>query len=332
MSGKGGRPALVPRYTALVILTLVVVSGIVGYFVLNQLVPPPVGSSEPPGRATLDSVLLELANVSPSTLNQVGFGAPGATSPHPVNSSTLIFLNGKPEVLYVGAEYCPFCAAERWAMIIALDKFGTFAGIEESQSAPSPEAFPNTPTFTFRNATYASNYISFVSVEQLDRNHTRLQNVTADQTALIKTYDTAGSIPFIDFANKYVLVGSQFSPAVLRAANAATGAPYDSSQIATQLNNASSTFAQSIDAAANRLISAICKIDGGSPTSVCSQSFAQTLGYVRGSPSSSPLMASNVALAEPASVVIGLVRDSRAPVLDHSILSHARPVLRHATG
>jgi len=171
-------------------------------------------------------------------------------------------------------------------MIVALDKFGTFTGIQNSKSAALPESFPNTPTFTFRNATYASNYISFVSVEQLDRNHTRLQNVTADQTALIKTYDTAGSIPFIDFANKYVLVGSQFSPAVLRAANAATGAPYDSSQIASQLNNANSTFAQSIDAAANRLISAICKIDGGSPTSVCSQPFAETLNYVRGSPSS----------------------------------------------
>jgi hypothetical protein len=332
MSGKRGRPALVPRYTALVTLTLVVVSGIVGYFVLYQPGPPPVNSSTSTGQSTLDAVLLELANVSPTTLNQVGSGVQSATSPHSVNSSTPLILNGKPEVLYVGAEYCPFCAAERWSMIVALDKFGTFTGIQSSKSAALPESFPNTPTFTFRNATYASNYISFVSVEQLDRNHTRLQNVTADQTALIKTYDTAGSIPFIDFANKYVLVGSQFSPAVLRAANAATGAPYDSSQIASQLNNASSTFAQSIDAASNRLISAICKIDGGSPTSVCSQPFAETLGYVRGSPSSSPLMASNVALAEPASDLIGLVRDSRTPVLDHGILSHARPVLRHATG
>ena len=32
---------------------------------------------------------------------------------------------GKPEILYVGAEYCPYCAAERWAMVVALSRFGT---------------------------------------------------------------------------------------------------------------------------------------------------------------------------------------------------------------
>src|SRR6267143_6411690 len=137
MSDKG-RPALVPRYTALVILTLVVVSGIVGYFVLYQPGPPPVNSSTSTGQSTLDAVLLELANVSPTALNQVGPGVQSATSPHSVSSSTPLILNGKPEVLYVGAEYCPFCAAERWSMIVALDKFGTFTGIQNSKSAALP--------------------------------------------------------------------------------------------------------------------------------------------------------------------------------------------------
>jgi len=291
MSG-GGRHGLVSRYTALVIIALVVVSGVVGYYVLDQPGASASGSSTLTGQPTQDVVLAELANVSPTTMIQVGFGAPGVTSPKPVNSSTPLILGGKPEVLYVGAEYCPFCGAERWAMIVALDKFGTFTGLEYSASTPT-DVFPNTPTFTFRNATYASNYISFVSVEQTDRNHARLQNLTADQTALVNAYDAPGSIPFIDLANKYVQVGTQFSPAVLRAGGSATAAPYDSAQIASKLNNASSTFAQSIDAAANRLISAICKIDGGSPTSVCSQPFAHSLNYITGSPSSGSFVVGN---------------------------------------
>ena len=37
--------------------------------------------------------------------------------------------DGKPEVLYVGAEYCPFCAAERWPVVVALSRFGTWSGL-----------------------------------------------------------------------------------------------------------------------------------------------------------------------------------------------------------
>src|SRR5438270_1263439 len=31
----------------------------------------------------------------------------------------------KPVFLFVGAQYCPFCAAERWAVVKALSRFGT---------------------------------------------------------------------------------------------------------------------------------------------------------------------------------------------------------------
>ena len=43
---------------------------------------------------------------------------------------------GKPEVLFVGAEYCPFCAAERWPLIVALSRFGHFGALHNMQSAP----------------------------------------------------------------------------------------------------------------------------------------------------------------------------------------------------
>jgi len=109
------------------------------------------------GQPAAKSLLEELANVSTTTLNRVGSGDSAVVSPTSVNSPTPLTLGGKPEILYMGAEYCPYCAAERWAMIVALDKFGNFTGIEYMQSSPA-DTYANTSTFTFAKATYTSDY------------------------------------------------------------------------------------------------------------------------------------------------------------------------------
>ena len=65
--------------------------------------------------AVSSSYLSQLYNISQNmTLaNNVGIGA---TSGYPIVSGTNISLtqDGIPEVLYVGADYCPFCAITRW--------------------------------------------------------------------------------------------------------------------------------------------------------------------------------------------------------------------------
>ncbi len=35
----------------------------------------------------------------------------------------------------MGAEYCPFCAAQRWAMVNAFSRFGTFTGLTTTHSS-----------------------------------------------------------------------------------------------------------------------------------------------------------------------------------------------------
>jgi len=261
---------------------LVVVTGVVGYYLFTQ--SGTVGGSSPLNNQQVSATVLnELSGVSISTLNQVG-KASGVNSPTAISGASSLTLNGKPEVLYMGAEYCPYCAAERWSMIVALDKFGNFTGIQYMQST-STDIYPNTPTFTFVGATYTSNYVTFVTVEQTDRNDQPLQTATTQETSLLTTYDSGGTIPFVDIGNSYAITSAQYIPSALRVGNTATGAPYNWTQIASQLNNASSIPAINIDGAANRLISAICKVDGGAPTSVCSQTAAQTLSYTRTSPS-----------------------------------------------
>jgi len=280
---------------------LVVVTAVVGYYIFTS--SGQVGGACPLCDTPVPSnVLNDLSGVSISTLNQVG-KAPGVSSPTAISGSPLT-LNGKPEILYMGAEYCPYCAAERWALIVALDKFGSFTGIQYMEST-STDVYPNTPTFTFVSANYTSSYISFATVEQETRSETALQTATSEESSLLTQYDPSGGIPFVDIGNTYAITSVQYLPSALRVGNSETGAPYNWTQIASQLNNASSIPAMNIDGAANGLISAICKIDGNAPTSVCSQSLAQTLSYVRTPPSGgSQLLVSDS--------VLGVTRSSAA--------------------
>jgi len=194
-------------------------------------------------------------------------------------SGAAVTSNGKPLVLYVGAEYCPFCAAERWAMITALSKFGTFHNLGATHSS-SVDVYPNTATFSFHGATYTSPYLSFSGVEtetnQVQGNsYAPLDTLTANQQKLLQTYDgppaipssSAGAIPFILFGGKAVQSGASFSPSVLQGKSM--------SQIATALQDPSSSVAKSVNATAGAFVKQLCTLTGDKPANVCS-AFAKT--------------------------------------------------------
>ena len=182
---------------------------------------------------------------------------------------------GKPELPYIGAEYCPYCAAERWSMIVTLSRFGTFRGLAVTRSAAKngagqAEPFPNTATWTFAHATYTSGYPTFTPVELYTNipdpatgGYTPLQTPTAEQQALISKYDAAygGAIPFPDFGNKYLSVGASYNAGVL------SGLTW--SQIATDLHNPASPVAAAVLGAANYLTAAICGLTNDQPASAC---------------------------------------------------------------
>ena len=229
------------------------------------------------GQPISSSLSQELVSVSNSTLSTVGLPS-GVNSPTKICGDRLL-SNGKPLVFYVGGEYCPFCAAERWSMVVALSKFGTFSNLTYMMSWASEQnpANQNISTLSFNYASYSSNYISFVGIEEFDRSNQVLHTLTSSQKALVNEYDSIGSIPFVDIANNYSVVGAQYSPSTL------SGLSWD--QIGAQLDNPTSTVGKSVDGAANTLITAICNIDGGLPTNVCGQSYA-TLTLSNGTTSS----------------------------------------------
>ena len=67
-------------------------------------------------------------------------------------------------MLYYGAEYCPYCAAERWAMAAHSSRFGTWSGLKITASSHT-DVDPETHTFSFYGATLTSPYINFVPIE-----------------------------------------------------------------------------------------------------------------------------------------------------------------------
>jgi len=230
-------------------------------------------SSPGPTGGALTTLTNQVTSVPATALSAVGGGA--VTARPTTISGAPLTSGGKPEMLYIGAEYCPYCAAERWAMIVALSRFGTFSGLATIRSAAEngagqAEPFPLTPTWTFANASYASTYLTFTPVEEFTNipdkstgGYTPLMNLTSAQQALFTKYDAAnqGAIPFLDFGNKFMSVGATYDPGVLK------GLTW--SQIAADLHTPTSPVAKAVLGAANYTTAAICGITGDQPVSAC---------------------------------------------------------------
>jgi len=257
--------------------SVVVVLAIVVALVVIKLNTKAASDNSPngPTGAALASVVSTVTSVPASALDTVGDGSGSVTAKPTSISGTALTANGKPEVLYMGAEYCPYCAAERWAMIVALSRFGTFSGLATVHSAAAngagnAEPYPNTPTWTFVHATYTSKYLTFSSVEEQTNipdsatgTYTTLQTPTKAQEALVTKYDSSsgGAIPFVDFGNKYLISGASYSPQVLAGLSWPT--------IASDLSNPNSAVAKAVDGTANYITAAICQLTGNQPASAC---------------------------------------------------------------
>ncbi len=245
----------------------VVLLAIVGTFIGLKV----TGGNSPAGGGTSHgtsnaSVAGAITSVPASTLNTVGAG----TAYHLIRTKgqPVLTSGGKPEVLYIGGEFCPYCAAERWALAVALSRFGTFSGLHFIHSS-STDVYPNTPTLSFYKSSYSSKYLAFSPVEWYSVTHTVLQPPTSEQMALFKKYDgppyvpaaDAGSFPFVDIGNQALVVGSQYLP------SAFSGKTW--SQVAAAIRDPSSVIGKDVGGAANQITAELCKLTHGQPAGVC---------------------------------------------------------------
>jgi len=260
------------RYVALglIVLAIILVSALIVIRNADQ-------TSDTSDKETVtpapSSVIATLSHVPAATTNGVGVTSPGnpVTPPTATGNAPLweSAAQGtvRPVVFFYGAEFAPYAAAERWPVVVALARFGSFSQLGLMQSSSSV-AFSDTPTFTFWHAKYSSVWIDlqaderYGSLDPTGGGYTALQIPTARQSASIAVYDTsAKTFPLLDIANHYVLVGSSFSPTVLDGLS--------QSQIADDLAYPASPVTQAIVASANEITAAICTVTGERPTAVC---------------------------------------------------------------
>ena len=227
----------------------------------NPNPPPPTSQSNATKTVQL------VTSVPATALDQATVGAAVSPPLRLADGVAPLTQDGKPEVFYLGAEYCPYCAAQRWPLIVALSRFGTFDGLGTSFSSSS-DVFPNTPTFTFHGATYSSPYVSFTGVETADTAGAPLETPTASQETLFSTYDAppyttqAGAIPFLMIGNRYVQIGASYQPTVLEGMSRL--------QIAQGLADPKASPASNdVLASADVMTAAICELTDAQPTDVC---------------------------------------------------------------
>ncbi len=252
---------------AAVVAVLAVVAGLV----IARLATGSSSNTAAPSGTAGTRLLSTLSSVPSATLDKVGAGTVQG-GPQKVSAPALTAA-GKPKVLYIGAEYCPYCAAERWPMVVALSRFGHFTGLGLTHSAGN-DVFPNTPTLSFHGADYSSKYVAFTGVETssnkiVNGRYALLDTPSAADEQTFTTYDRppylsggAGSIPFIDIAGSYLSAGSTYSPQLL--------AGKTHRQVAAALSDPSSPIARAVDGSANLFTAAICKATHNQPTNVCS--------------------------------------------------------------
>jgi len=207
-----------------------------------------------------------------ATLDKAGKAGLGMSqTPQPVYLKQIdgprINKGSKVGVLYIGADFCPYCAGQRWALVVTLLRFGKFHNVEYMASS-ADDVYANTPTFSFQHATYESKYVDFQPVETANREGKRMQQPSQSENDIFNKFDAPpyspsfGAIPFVYVDGQYLVTRPLVSPGDL------TGMSWR--QAAAALANPSSKVFQKAMPQINAFTAAICRLDGGNPDDVCS--------------------------------------------------------------
>ncbi len=212
------------------------------------------------------------AKLVAAAVSKAGYAVPFRALPA---GAPLLVTGGKPTMVYVGSEYCPYCAAERWPLVMALSKFGKFTKLMGTTSSAVDPTNPSTPTFSFYGARYTSPYLNFLTVEvgtnKVDPKtgyYQTLEKPTPLEQSLVDKWDKppytaqAGGIPFVYLAGRYFMTGAQY--------DASPVAGWQMSRAAAYITSGTNPTSLGAEAAAGYLVGEICAVTHDRPSAVCS--------------------------------------------------------------
>lgn len=221
------------------------------------------------------ALLAEVTSVPARVFDDVGVSSPLV----PVTPPVLLGVHHadhpttKAVVVYVGAEYCSFCAAERWPLILALSRFGTFSRLYELDSSPLDYA-PDTPSFSFVDTTYTSRFVTFDAYEVRSdvlepdgEGFEPLMVLPRDVRRLLHQEDPRSVYPFVDLDGRALVPQAELSPETFVAITR--------DEVAAGLSNPRLPVTEGIVASANYLTAVICASDGERPAAVCTSDGAR---------------------------------------------------------
>jgi hypothetical protein len=169
--------------------------------------------------------------------------------------------DGKLSVFFMGAEHDPYCAAERWAVVRALQKFGQWEGLKQTMSAARDEPFLNLPTYDFTEATYTSSHVEFMARELRDREFKPLQKLLKTEERLVRKFNPEKEIPFLLVGGRFMQIGAGFTPKIFIG--------HTFRQTETELKKAESEIRKTIDAEGNIVAALLCA--SGLPPELCKE-------------------------------------------------------------
>ncbi|HWJ51256.1 MAG TPA: DUF929 family protein [Solirubrobacteraceae bacterium] len=208
-----------------------------------------------------------VTHVPVKTLDRIGSGA-ASRSAYALKSAPL-HSGEKPVLLTVNMAWCPHCAANSWALAIALSRFGKLTGLRTLDTGTlyatkyhANPSYPHTPGLSFFGAKYSSSYLRLRSVVMQDLKGKSLQALGSREREAIEPFDPQLAVPAISVGGAYGYLGSKYSPQAL-----AHKSPL---RIARALADPAGALAHQIDGQANVLTAAICAVTKGRPVAVCS--------------------------------------------------------------
>jgi hypothetical protein len=212
----------------------------------------------------LAAVLVRLAVETPAAWAD----APASIGKFQRVASPTVRKSGPATFFFMSALFCPYCAAERWAIVESLQRFGSWSNLGPSKSTGGTDGFAALPTYDFLRASYTSRYVDFTARDIADAQGHPLQRLDAAQQTLVNRYDPKGGFPFLIIDGSYVQTDSGYPPGLLVDKTFA--------QVRSAIRR-ETPLGRAIKQEADLLTALLCIGDGDRPARVCGASPVRAL-------------------------------------------------------